>query len=117
MPSSRDGPRLHPPRVGTAGCPRHYHGGVCLLIILLLLGPRAVIIVWWLLAPLVWDAAFGTLLAPILGFIFLPWTTLVYVLVVPGGIGGLDVLWLLLAVLLDVSSHVGAYGRRRRAVA
>ncbi|GAA4879936.1 hypothetical protein GCM10023203_33330 [Actinomycetospora straminea] len=103
--------------MGTARVRAHYDGRVCLLIILLLLGPRAVILVWWLLAPLVWDAAFGTLLVPILGFLFLPWTTLVYVLVVPGGVGGLDVLWLVLAFLLDVSSHVGVYGRRRRAVA
>jgi hypothetical protein len=42
-----------------------------------------------------------------------------YVLVAPGGIHGLDAIWLLLAVLADVSSYAGGvYGRsRRRSVA
>jgi hypothetical protein len=91
---------------------------VCLLILLLVLGPRAVIIVWWLLAPLQWSFAFGgSLLLPILGFLFLPWTTLTYVLIAPGGVTGPDFLWLALALLVDISAHAGAYGRRRRAVA
>jgi hypothetical protein len=92
---------------------------VCLLIILLVLGPRAVIVVWWLIAPLQWSATFGTLLWPILGFLILPWTTLVYMLVAPGGVVGFDYLWLALAVLIDVSSHAGGrvYQRRRSATA
>jgi hypothetical protein len=90
---------------------------VCLLILLLVLGPRALIIIWWLLAPLQWSAVFGGILLPILGFLFLPWTTLVYFLVAPGGITGLDALWLVLAVVVDIAGHAGAYGRRRRAVA
>jgi hypothetical protein len=89
---------------------------MCLVIILLLLGPRAVIVVWWLLSPLQWSAAFGTLVVPIIGFLLLPWTTLTYVLVAPGGVVGLDYLWLALALLADLSSHAGVYGRRRRAV-
>lgn len=92
---------------------------MCLFIILLVLGPRAVIVVWWLVAPLQWHATFGTLLWPIIGFLLLPWTTLTYMLVAPGGIVGLDYLWLALAVLVDVSSHAGGnvYRRRRSAVA
>ncbi|GAA4797146.1 hypothetical protein GCM10023200_36650 [Actinomycetospora chlora] len=98
--------------------PGGYDGRVCLLILLLVLGPRALIVVWWLLAPLQWAVAFGGgIVLPILGFLFLPWTTLVYVLVAPGGVVGLDWLWLVLAVLVDISAHAGAYGRRRRAVA
>jgi hypothetical protein len=87
---------------------------VCLLILLLILGPRAVIVVWWLLAPLQWSAAFGSVLWPILGFLLLPWTTLVYVLVAPGGVVGLDYLWLALAVVVDLSSHAGGRAYRRR---
>jgi hypothetical protein len=90
---------------------------VCLIIILLLIGPRAVIVVWWLLAPLQWNAAFATLLIPLIGFLLVPWTTLTYVLVAPGGVVGLDYLWLALALLADLSSHAGLYGRRRRATA
>ena len=87
---------------------------MCLLILLLILGPRAVIVVWWLLAPLQWSAAFGSVLWPILGFLLLPWTTLVYVLVVPGGVVGLDYLWLALALVVDLSGHAGGRAYRRR---
>ena len=96
-----------------------YNRGMCLFILLLVLGPRAVIVVWWILAPLLWSATFGTFLLPFLGFLFLPWTTLMYVLVAPGGLVGLDYLWLALALLADLASHAGSgvYGRRRTATA
>jgi hypothetical protein len=88
---------------------------VCLFILLLILGPRAVIVVWWLLAPLTWSVAFGgTLLLPILGFLILPWTTLMYVLVIPGGVVGIDFLWLALALFADIASHTGGGVYRRR---
>ena len=50
-----------------------------------------------------------------LGFIFLPFTTLVYVWLVQGvgGIQGIDWLWLILAVLLDVVSIGGAAAANR----
>lgn len=88
---------------------------MCLFILLLILGPRAVIVVWWLVSPLVWSAAFGgSWLLPVLGFLFLPWTTLMYVLVVPGGVVGLDFLWLALALFADIASHAGGNVYRRR---
>ena len=92
---------------------------MCLFILLLILGPRAVIVVWWLIAPVQWSATFGSLLLPLLGFLFLPWTTLMYMLVAPHGVVGFDYLWLALALFADLSSYAGggAYGRRRRATA
>jgi hypothetical protein len=92
---------------------------MCLFIILLLIGPRAVILVWGLIAPVQWSAAFGgSLLLPLVGFLFLPWTTLTYFLVSGGGVVGLDYLFLALALAVDVSSYAGggAYQRRRRTV-
>jgi hypothetical protein len=91
---------------------------MCLFIILLLIGPRAVILVWGLVSPVAWTAVFGSLIVPILGFLFLPWTTLVYFLVATGGVFGLDWLFLALALVVDLSSYAGggAY-RRRRAMA
>lgn len=88
---------------------------MCLFLLLLLLGPRSVIVIWWLVQPLRWDAAFNSFLVPFLGFLFLPWTTLMYVIVAPGGVTGPDVLWMGLAVLADVASYAGGgvYGRRR----
>jgi hypothetical protein len=88
---------------------------MCLFFGLLLFGPRLVGVLWWLFQPLRWDASFATFLIPLLGLVFLPWTTVMYVLVAPGGIHGLDVIWLLLAVLADVASYGGGvYGRSRR---
>lgn len=87
----------------------------CLLTVLLFLGPRAGILVWWLLDTARWTLAFDTFIWPLLGFIFLPWTTLMYVLIFPGGIVGFDWIWLGLGVLADISSYAGGgYGNRGR---
>ncbi len=49
------------------------------------------------------------------GLLFLPWTTLMYVLVSPGGVVGIDWLWIGLAVVADIASYSGsAYGNRDR---
>jgi hypothetical protein len=82
---------------------------------LVMLGPRAAILFWWLLEPLRWELAFDTFIWPALGFIFLPFTTLMYVIVLPAGIDGFDYLWLGLAVALDLCSWLGGgYGNRNR---
>ena len=60
----------------------------CLVTTLALLGPRAGIVVWWLLQPGRWSVTFDSFLWPLLGFVFLPWTTLMYVVVAPGGVTG-----------------------------
>jgi len=87
----------------------------CLFAALLMFGPRAADVVWWLLEPVRWNAAFDTFVWPLLGIIFLPFTTLMYVIVFPGGIDGLDIVWLLLAVALDVFSWFGGgYSNRGR---
>jgi hypothetical protein len=87
----------------------------CLFTVLLLLGARAVDIVWWIAQPTRWDAAFSSVLWPILGIIFAPWTTMMYVLVAPGGVNGIDWLWIVLAVVVDVGFWTGgAYGNKDR---
>ena len=87
----------------------------CLFTTLLLIGPRAVIVLWWLAQPLRWSAAFDTFIVPFLGLLFLPWTTLMYVLVSPSGVEGFDFLWLLLALLGDLGQWFGgAWGNRAR---
>jgi hypothetical protein len=88
----------------------------CLVAVASLIGPRLGIIVWWLLDMQRWSSAFSTFILPLLGFIFLPWTTLAYVWVFQGGIIGFDWLWLILGLLLDISSYTsGGISRRRRA--
>lgn len=89
---------------------------MCLLLTLLFLGPRAGIIVYWIGWPARWEVAFSTFIVPLFGFLFLPWTTLTYVLIAPGGVDGFDYLWIGLAALLDIASLSGGgvYGRSRR---
>lgn len=87
----------------------------CFLTTLLLLGPRIAAVVWWVVSPSRWvGTAFNSIVWPILGIIFLPWTTLMYVLLVPFG-GTLDWLLLILAILVDLGSFGGGFfGNRSR---
>ena len=89
----------------------------CLVTVLVLVGPRLTIVLWWLLAMDRWKSAFDTFWWPFLGFVFLPWTTLVYVVVAPNGrvIGFFDWFFLALALAGDVGSYTGgAWGNRER---
>jgi hypothetical protein len=85
----------------------------CFFTILVFLGPRAGILIWWLAQPARWQQAFESFLWPLLGFIFVPWTTMMYVLVYKGGIEGFDWLWLALGLFADIGWWLGAAGRRR----
>jgi hypothetical protein len=63
------------------------------------------------------DRAYHGLLIPLLGFIFLPITTLAYAWMVNSGlpIEGVNLVILIVAVLLDAGSHGSAgYYRTRR---
>lgn len=96
----------------------------CLFAIFAGLFPRLAVFVIWLARPVLFTAAFGGFwLWPILGIIFLPFTTLIYVLLwMPIlGIGPLGWLWLLLAVPIDIGglgstgyANRNLYARRRR---
>jgi hypothetical protein len=90
---------------------------MCLFLIVLLTGPRMGIIFWWLIQPSRWNSAFDTIIVPVLGFLFLPWTTLMFVAVAPfGNVGGADWIWLALAFFFDLMSF-GLGGWKRRAYA
>jgi hypothetical protein len=75
----------------------------CLIALAAAVAPRVILVLAWIFADrwvLVWQ---GDVLAPLLGIIFLPYTTIMYVLVWhPDGIVGFAWVWLLLGVLLDV---------------
>ena len=88
----------------------------CVLTVLMMLGPRAGILVWWLINPARFTLVFkGTFMWPLLGFLFLPWTTLAYLLVAPFGVVGFDWIWLILGLLADLSTYGGGgYGNRDR---
>ena len=78
---------------------------------------RWVLLFYWIARPVQMNAAFNTFIFPCLGLLFLPFTTLMYVLLVQGvgAIQGLDWLWLILALVLDLAALGGAgYANRNR---
>jgi hypothetical protein len=89
----------------------------CLLTILILMFPRVILVVMWLFSNYL-DRAYHGLVIPLLGFIFLPITTIAYAWMVNSGlpVAGVNLVILLIAVLLDFGSHgsgAGYYRRRR----
>ncbi len=79
--------------------------------------PRLALLFVWLFTPLVKTAFHGGFLLPLLGIIFLPFTTLIYVLVYSPvyGVTGWGWLWVILAFLLDLGSYSSsAYTNRDR---
>lgn len=88
---------------------------IFLLAIITLFAPRLALFMVWILTPLV-SRAFGTFIMPLLGFIFLPLTTLVYSLAYVPALGaptGLGWLWVGLAAIVDIAAYGGtAYGNR-----
>ena len=76
---------------------------------------RIMLLMVWFSRPAMMDAMFNTVILPCLGFLFLPFTTLMYVFLMQGvgNIQGLDWLWLILAALMDISS-IGAAGYSNR---
>jgi hypothetical protein len=87
----------------------------CLLALFAGFFPRLAVFFIWLARPAIFNAALDPLWA-ILGIIFLPFTTLMYVLLWSStGLQGSDWLWLALAFVLDVSaSSYSAYANRDR---
>jgi hypothetical protein len=76
---------------------------------------RIMLLCAWIARPVMMNAAFSTFIIPCLGFLFLPFTTLMYVVLWSPGVGiqGLDWLWLIIAVVLDIAS-IGAAGATNR---
>jgi len=90
----------------------------CLFSTLVILGPRAAILVWWLMQPLRWEAAFSSFWWAFFGFLFAPWTTLMWASTAAGGITGFDYVIVGLGVLADIASYTaGSYEGRNRYVA
>jgi hypothetical protein len=88
----------------------------CLLTFVVLLFPRVVLFLMWLLSNYL-DRAYHGLLIPLLGFIFLPITTIVYAWMVNSNmpLNGFNLVILIIAVLFDAGSHGGGarYYRQR----
>ncbi len=78
--------------------------------------PRVAIVLVWLFSDYL-EQAYNTLLWPVLGFIFMPLTTLAYAFawhVQPqGSISGIGLVAVVLAVLLDLGIIGGSAGNRK----
>ena len=88
----------------------------CLLVLFGSLFPRLAVFFIWLARPAIFEAAIPSAFIAILGIFFLPFTTLMYVLLwSPNGFSGLDLLWIALAFGIDIISAGGsAYSNRDR---
>ena len=89
----------------------------CFVVVLALLIPRVVMFFIWLLTD--WfSLAFETAIVPLLGFLFLPYTTLAYMAAMlnTGQVSGGWLLLVIVAALADISQWGGSanYRRRRR---
>ena len=88
----------------------------CLFALLSLVSPRLAFLFLWIFTDLV-QRAFDGFLFPLLGVVFLPFTTLIYVFVYSPlyGVSGWGWAFLVLAFMIDVSSYAGsAYSNKHR---
>ncbi len=88
----------------------------CLILLLVLLFPRIVLVLMFLFSNYL-ERAYHGLIVPVLGFVFLPLTTLYYAWLVNTGtpLDGIYLIGLILAVIIDIGGIGGGeYHRRRR---
>jgi hypothetical protein len=86
----------------------------CLVLTAGFIGPRIALLVWWIFGDRV-ELAFDSWVWPLLGLLFLPWTTLAYLLVWSpiGGVDGGEWIVVALGFLLDVLSYSGRTAQSR----
>ena len=92
----------------------------CLLVLFSAFAPRLVVLFAWIARPNYFDAVFDSWIFPLLGLLFLPFTTLMYLLLggPPEGVHGLDWLWIVLAVIMiseTTETHGGSAARSSKA--
>jgi hypothetical protein len=92
----------------------------CLLVLLASFAPRVALALVWIFSNLV-DRAFSGFLVPLLGLIFLPYTTLFYVLAWSpvGGVSGWGWFFVISGLVFDGAHWAGSgyTGRQRYATA
>jgi len=88
----------------------------CFLLFIVLLFPRVTLLLLWLFSSYLQRAFGGGLLVPVLGFFFLPLTTLVYAWEIHNQMPttGINLIWLLIAVIIDLGGLGGSAHRQSR---
>ena len=87
----------------------------CFITALMLFGPRLAILVWWIYTPVYISSLFQSWIWPLLGWVFLPWSTLMYMTVAGGGIVGFDWIIVGIGIFADIGTYLGGYRERERA--
>jgi hypothetical protein len=80
---------------------------------------RFIVLFAWIARPIAFDAAFTSWIMPCLGVMFLPFTTLMYLILVTNGtraISGMDWIWLALAVVVDLAGAAAAAAQNRNRI-
>ena len=88
----------------------------CLFALLAVTAPRFAFLLMWIFTPLV-DRAFNTFIGPLLGLAFLPFTSIMYVLLWTPAVGvvGWEWLWVFLAFFVDLAAYAGsAFSNRQQ---
>ena len=86
----------------------------CVLILLAFFTPRIVLFVLWLFTNYL-SRAYDGFVLPLLGFLFLPATTLAYAIAQNelGGLNGLGIIAVLIGLAVDIGLLGGGASRRR----
>jgi hypothetical protein len=90
----------------------------CLALIVAGIGPRIALALVWIFGDRV-EMAFSSWVWPLLGLVFLPWTTLMYVLAWGplDGVSGWGWVLVALGVFLDVATYSSRAATQRRQTA
>jgi hypothetical protein len=87
----------------------------CINAIFGIILPRFALAVAWYNDSGYWNALLGSQLLLGLGWLVLPWTTLIYGFVAPNGMTLINWIFVLLAVLLDLGTYgLGFFGGRKQ---
>jgi hypothetical protein len=88
----------------------------CLFAMFAGIFPRLGLFIIWIARPALVNAAFDTWILPFLGIIFLPFATLIYVVLYTPGVGlsGWEWFWVVLAAVLDVTHWAASATQRRQ---
>jgi hypothetical protein len=82
----------------------------CLIALFALIGPRVALVFTWIFSGMI-GRAIDSWFVAVLGFIFLPWTTLAYVVMYDVGAGleveGIEWFLVGIAFVADAGSYVG----------